>query len=181
MLNEVTDAKDLKLSRIPWGSWAQKRFCVPCFLFVGNRLHSPSMPSPEFQTAGSKVANKGKRQGRSSQETRAQPWGRVLVPPQGIHTAMWAALQILKPHQVGKVNCMLPTSTKTPGQLQLEGWWCWLPIISPPTDQKNLVRDKVIGKKWFYLERNTSETECEPSLKVRAAWKHKVVSFYGGG
>jgi len=138
MLNEVTDAKDLKLSRIPWGSWAQKRFCVPCFLFVGNRLHSPSMPSPEFQTAGSKVANKGKRQGRSSQETRAQPWGRVLVPPQGIHTAMWAALQILKPHQVGKVNCMLPTSTKTPGQLQLEGWWCWLPIISPPTDQKNV-------------------------------------------
>ena len=47
--------------------------------------------------------------------------------------------------------------------------------------RKNSVRDKVIGKKWFYLERNTSETECEPSLKVRAASGCKVVSFYGGG
>ena len=39
---------------------------------------------------------------------------------------------------MGKVNCMLPISTKTPGQLQLESWWCWLPITSPPTDWKNV-------------------------------------------
>ena len=31
----------LKLSRTLWGSWAWKPFCVPCFLFVGNRLQPP--------------------------------------------------------------------------------------------------------------------------------------------
>ena len=28
-------------SRSLWGSWAQKPFCVPCSLFVGNRLQTP--------------------------------------------------------------------------------------------------------------------------------------------
>ena len=34
---------------------------------------------------------------------------------------------------------------------------------------KNSVRDKVIGKKWIYLERNTPQTQCGPSQEVRTA------------
>ena len=30
-----------------------------------------------------------KRQGRNSQETIVQPWGRVLVPPEGIHRTVF--------------------------------------------------------------------------------------------
>ena len=33
----------------PVDSWVQKPFCVPHFLFVGNRLHSASMTFPEFK------------------------------------------------------------------------------------------------------------------------------------
>ena len=36
-------------SRTLWGSWAQRPFCVPHFLIIGNRLHSASMTFPEFQ------------------------------------------------------------------------------------------------------------------------------------
>ena len=34
------------------------------------------------------------------------------------------------PHQVGEVNCIYC-------QLKPEGWWCWLPLASPPVNQKN--------------------------------------------
>ena len=78
----------MKLSRILWGSWTWKPFCVPHFLFEGNRLQPPwsSLSSKgQVQT----VANQGRegrqRQGRSSQETIVWAWDRILVPPQGIH------------------------------------------------------------------------------------------------
>ena len=38
--------------------------------------------------------------------------------------------------------------------------------------RKNLVRDKVIGKKWIY-----SDTECGPSQRANVAAKLGVVSF----
>ena len=67
--------------------------------------------------------------------------------------------------------------------------------------RKNSVWDKVIGKKWIYLERktlhrqsvghprrrerpwekHTPQTECGPSQKVRKAPGYGVVSFYRGG
>ena len=47
--------------------------------------------------------------------------------------------------------------------------------------RKNSVRDKVIGKKWICLERNTPQTERGPSRKARAAPGCGVVSFYWGG
>ena len=50
------------------------------------------MTFPELQRQVQTVDNQGRegmqRSGRSSQETVAQPWGRVLVPPQGIHTTI---------------------------------------------------------------------------------------------
>ena len=42
----------------PWR--AQKPFCVPLFLFVGNRLHSTSMTFPESRTADSNSCSSGK-------------------------------------------------------------------------------------------------------------------------
>ena len=54
----------------------------PHFLFIG--CIQPPQPS-----LSPKVANQGRegiqRQGRNSQETIVQPWGRVLVPPQGMY------------------------------------------------------------------------------------------------
>ena len=74
----------VKSRRTLWGSWAQKPFRVPSFLLVGNRLQPPG---PSLSSKGQiwTVANQGRegmqRQGRSSQETIVQLWGRVLVPP----------------------------------------------------------------------------------------------------
>ena len=48
--------------------------------------------------------------------------------------------------------------------------------------RKNAVKDKVIGKKWIYLERNTlHRQECGPSQRESAASKCGAVSFYGLG
>ena len=50
-------------------------------------------PHPEFQRA---VANQGRegmqRPGRSPQEEIVQPWGRVLVPPEGIYRTISVSL-----------------------------------------------------------------------------------------
>ena len=77
----------VKLSGTLWGSWAGKPFCPP--FLVGLQPPRPSLGSKgQIPT----VANLGREGmqgwGRGSQETVVQPWGRVLVPPQGIHTAM---------------------------------------------------------------------------------------------
>ena len=45
--------------------------------------------------------------------------------------------------------------------------------------RKNSVRDKVIGKKWLYLERNIIHRQHGPSWKERVPSKYGVVSFYG--
>ena len=45
--------------------------------------------------------------------------------------------------------------------------------------RKNSVRDKVIGKKWIYLERNTDRAWAISEARVAAGYG--VVSFYRGG
>ena len=47
--------------------------------------------------------------------------------------------------------------------------------------RKNPVRDKVIGKKWIYVEKLTPQTECGPSKKERVAPGYGVVRLYRGG
>ena len=62
-------------------------FCVLCFLFVGYRVHSSSLTFPESQRAYSDSCLSGKggdTEARRSNQMVVQPWGRVLVPPQGI-------------------------------------------------------------------------------------------------
>ena len=47
--------------------------------------------------------------------------------------------------------------------------------------RKNSVRDKVVGKKWIYLERYTFHRKNVVRLKRREALKYGVVSWYGLG
>ena len=47
--------------------------------------------------------------------------------------------------------------------------------------RKNLVRDKVIGKKWTYLERNTVHRQSVGHLRRQEVPQNGVVSFYGLG
>ena len=45
--------------------------------------------------------------------------------------------------------------------------------------RKNSVRDKVIGKEWIYLERNTPQSLSQ--MRWWEALKYGVASFYGRG
>ena len=69
-------------------SWIQKPLCVPHFWLVGKRLQPPR-PSLSSKGQIPTVANQGRegmqKQRGSSQEAIVQPWGRVLVPPQGLY------------------------------------------------------------------------------------------------
>ena len=54
-----------------------------------NRAGPCGAPGLEaFQTAANQGREGMRRWGRRSQDTVVQPWGRVLVPPQGIHTTI---------------------------------------------------------------------------------------------
>ena len=113
----------VKLSRTLWGSWAWKPFRVPCSLFVENTFQPPRTslsPKGQIQT----VANQGRegmqRQGRGSQETIVQPWGRVLVLPQGMHITISFELVIeLKPQINGR--CQYSSFQRRPPEARLKG------------------------------------------------------------
>ena len=74
----------------PVGLLDTKAFLCPTFSWLQEiGFIQPPWPSLSSKEQVQTVANQGRegtgRQGRSSQETIVQPWGRVLVPPQGIH------------------------------------------------------------------------------------------------
>ena len=63
-------------------------------------------------------------------------------------------------------------------------------VVSGPSEvqvldvssQKEFSERKMVGKKWIYLERNTSQTECGPSQRESlVVSKGVLVSFYGLG
>ena len=47
--------------------------------------------------------------------------------------------------------------------------------------RKNSVTDKVIGKKWIYLEKNTFHRQSVGHLRRQEAPGYGAVSFYRGG
>ena len=112
-------------------------FYVPHLLITGNRPHSASLNSNrQVQT----VDNYGRgywRQGKNSQETIVQPWGRVLVPLQGtfITISLSCFMNIETHARWEKVTVFCPQALRC--QIGWNGW-CWLPITSPPTNQENV-------------------------------------------
>ena len=81
----------LKPSRTLWGLQAQKPFCVPCFLFVGNKFQPPG-PSLSSKWQVQTVANQEKEERKSKGgEVKKQKCslGRILVPAQGIHITIF--------------------------------------------------------------------------------------------
>ena len=99
-----------KPSRAMWGSWAHKAFCVSHFLCLGSKLQPPC-PSLSSKGQVQRVARQGRegmqRPGRRSQETRVQPWGRVLVPLQGICiTISLSPSAELKPSRNGRCSLL---------------------------------------------------------------------------
>ena len=127
----------------PVGLQGTKDFLCPPFLWLQG-IGFIQLPWPSLSSKGQVQtdANQGKegmqRQGRGSQETIVQSWGRVLVPPQGIHILI-------------SLSCFAETETPTrweklcaahkhvdPRPGGTRGWWCQLPLTSPPTRQKNV-------------------------------------------
>ena len=51
------------------------------------------------------------RQGRGSQETIADLWGRVLAPPQGTHTISLSSSSEIKPQKMEDVNYLMKHSS----------------------------------------------------------------------
>ena len=112
-------------------------FLCPHLLITGNRPHSASLnPNRQVQTVNNYGRGDG-RQGKNSQETIVQPWGRVMVPLQETYITI-------------SLSCFMNTETQTrwekltvfcPQALRCQigwNWWCWLPITSPLTNQKNV-------------------------------------------
>ena len=96
--------------------------CPPPFLVFREQTPS-SMTFPGPQRADSNSCSSGKwgrgmqRQGRSSQETIVQPWGKVLVLPQGIYiTISLSSLQNQNPQKM-KLAFSIPKET-TWGQIK---------------------------------------------------------------
>ena len=110
---------NMELSRTLWGSWVQKSFCVPWFLFLRNRFQ-PLWPSLNFKGQFQTVANQGgegmQRQGRSSQETIVHPWGRILVPFKGYREQyLWTPSRT--PNKWNMLALLIPERT-TWGQIK---------------------------------------------------------------
>ena len=86
----------------PVDSWVQKPFCVPHFLFVGNRLHSASMTFPEFKGQFKQSLVREERGCRDKGEAELCT-GVGPASPQGICTAVSLSFSAeLKPPPDGR-------------------------------------------------------------------------------
>ena len=74
--------------------WHKSLSAFPTSCFQEMDLLQPTQPSlrskGQAQTVDDLRKKGMQRQGRNSQETIVQPWGRILVPSQGVHIRMQA-------------------------------------------------------------------------------------------
>ena len=94
------------------------------------------MTLPELQRAAANNGREGmQRSRRSSQETIVQPWGRVLVPPQGIYiTISLSSSTELKPTIDGRCHLLdetfiIPESSWCDSLKDYQNM-CWMPDAS---------------------------------------------------
>ena len=118
-------------------------FCVPCFLFVGNRLHSASLTFPEFQTADSfqTVANQGRegmqRLGRNNSAALGQgPGSSSRDTPNNVSELF---CRTKAPTQVEDGNFRLSPRFLEPH-----------PATSPPTNQKIVMYPAALTPNFAY-------------------------------
>ena len=107
----------MKLNRTLWGSWEWKPFCVPHFLFVGNRLQPP-WPSLSSRGQVQRVANRDGRGCRDEscikkRQCRLGAGARFCL--KGYTWYLWTRLQNWNFQQVGDVNLMKHSSFQKEG------------------------------------------------------------------
>ena len=107
--------------------------------------------------------------------------GRAKQPSQGFHGPDCFLIAFLPqpPMQRGLKHSHNPDWALKPGENQLGTLGSSGFLMSH--HRKGSVRDKVIGKKWIFLERKHSpETECGPSRKARDLGRNTDLSFTWG-
>ena len=130
----------------PVGAPGHKDFLCPLFLWVQEiGFIQPPWLSVSSNGQIQAVVNWGREGMRDQGETVKRNNSAALgqgpgSPARDTHDNIFELFcRDWNPLQVGEVNDdMLPTSTETPDQLELEGWWCRLLLTSPPTNQKNV-------------------------------------------
>ena len=72
--------------QVPVGSWAYMPFCVPRFLFLGNKLQPPwtCLSSKDCFKQWLIRVRRGCRDPREAGENNSAAFGQDMVPPQGI-------------------------------------------------------------------------------------------------
>ena len=97
------------------------------------------MTFPEIQGQVQTLANQGREgmqgQGRSREGNSA---ALGLVPPRGTHATSSSRLAGTEAPSGGEVLPVCCPHLVDANQLEPEGWWCRLPITSPPTNQKTV-------------------------------------------
>ena len=94
--------------------------CVLCLPFLVCREQTPaSMTFLSLEGQIQTIANQGRegmqRQGRGSQERIVQPWGRVLLPPQGMYITI--ASELFR-GVVSQFSCSVVSDSLWPHELQ---------------------------------------------------------------
>ena len=130
------------------------------------------------------------RQGRNSQETIVQTWGRYWFPLRETHNNNFELFcRYWNPHQRGEVNCLLPTSRETPDLSEPKCWWCWSPLMSSPTNQKKVYKltmpflNHDYKELHYPLQGRTQNSEgisllCPPPRPRSFTWRSNKASLF---
>ena len=155
------------------GLLGTKPFCL--LFLIGNILQTPW---PFLSSKGQIwMVVSPRREGIQRQETIVQPWGRILVSPQGILiTISLSPLRKLSTKELMLLTVVLktlesPFDCKGIKPVNSKGNWSWIyigrtdakteaPILWPPDAKNYLIRkDPDAGKDWRQEEKATAEDE----------------------